>query len=175
MLRRSKRRKMGKRVCSHRKRAPRWLLSQMWDAFRLKPSGQCPSHAENRSRRRVRNYTGPVAFDYGKMKLRKDDVVEKIRKSLEGLILSNGMVILRGTCGISFSPRNQDQRQAQSHHPCGKDNHRHRIEPLDIPAFPCDHKRVFNSTSILELTYFLKTFAIIGGGYIGCEFAVLFC
>jgi dihydrolipoamide dehydrogenase len=47
-------------------------------------------------------------------------------------------------------------------------------EPLDIPAFPCDHKRVFNSTSILELTSLPKTLAVIGGGYIGCEFASLF-
>src|SRR5579863_9847659 len=40
--------------------------------------------------------TGPVTFDYAKMKGRKDDVIAKIRKSLEGLILSNGITILRG-------------------------------------------------------------------------------
>src|ERR1700722_2160920 len=41
-------------------------------------------------------FTGEVRFDYGKMKTRKDSVVEKIRKSLEGLILSNGIEIVRG-------------------------------------------------------------------------------
>ncbi|MES2345713.1 MAG: dihydrolipoyl dehydrogenase, partial [Chlamydiota bacterium] len=40
--------------------------------------------------------TGDVSFDYGKMKTRKDGVVEKIRKSLEGLLLSNKITILRG-------------------------------------------------------------------------------
>src|ERR1700722_10280799 len=40
--------------------------------------------------------TGAVTFDYQKMKMRKDTVVEKIRKSLEGLILSNGIEIIRG-------------------------------------------------------------------------------
>src|SRR5690606_29236488 len=46
--------------------------------------------------------------------------------------------------------------------------------PVDVKAFPCDHKRVLNSTSILELTEVPKSLAIIGGGYIGCEFASLF-
>ena len=40
--------------------------------------------------------------------------------------------------------------------------------------FPCDHDRILNSTSALELTELPKTMAIIGGGYIGCEFASLF-
>jgi dihydrolipoamide dehydrogenase len=118
--------------------------------------------------------TGPVTFDYAKMKVRKDGVIDKIRKSLEGLILSNGIVILRGQAEF-LSPREIKIK--------GQDNvtvHAEKIiiatgsEPLDIPAFPCDHKQVFNSTSILELTSLPKTLAIIGGGYIGCEFASLF-
>lgn len=118
--------------------------------------------------------TGPVSFDYGKMKLRKDGVVEKIRKSLEGLLLSNGMVILRGTAEF-LSPREIKVK--------GENNvivHAEKTiiatgsEPLDIPAFPCDHKRVLNSTSALALTELPKTLAIVGGGYIGCEFASLF-
>ena len=118
--------------------------------------------------------TGPVTFDYAKMKVRKDGVIDKIRKSLEGLILSNGIVILRGQAEF-LSPREIKIK--------GQDNvtvHAEKIiiatgsEPLDIPAFPCDHKRVFNSTSLLELTSLPKTLAIIGGGYIGCEFASLF-
>lgn len=118
--------------------------------------------------------TGPVTFDYAKMKERKDGVIDKIRKSLEGLILSNGIAILRGQAEF-LSPREIKIR--------GQDNLvigaaktiiATGSEPLDIPAFPCDHKRVFNSTSILELTALPKTLAIIGGGYIGCEFASLF-
>jgi dihydrolipoamide dehydrogenase len=118
--------------------------------------------------------TGPVTFDYGKMKIRKDQVVEKMRKSLEGLIQSNGIVILRGQAEF-LSPREIKIK--------GRDNLivsapktiiATGSEPLDIAAFPCDHKRIFNSTSILELTTLPQTLAIIGGGYIGCEFASLF-
>lgn len=118
--------------------------------------------------------TSSVSFDYAKMKNRKDDVVNKIRKSLEGLILSNGIVILRGQAEF-LSPREIKVK--------GQDNliiYAEKTiiatgsEPLDIPAFPCDHQRIFNSTSILELTSLPKTLAVIGGGYIGCEFASLF-
>jgi dihydrolipoamide dehydrogenase len=118
--------------------------------------------------------TSSVTFDYAKMKKRKDEVINKIRKSLEGLILSNGIVILRGQAEF-LSPREIKIK--------GQDNlliYAEKIiiatgsEPLDILAFPCDHKRVFNSTSILELTTLPKVLAVIGGGYIGCEFASLF-
>ena len=118
--------------------------------------------------------TGPVSFDYGKMKQRKDGVIDKIRKSLEGLLLSNKITILRGSAEF-LSPKEIKIK--------GHDNTiiladnviiATGSEPLDIPAFPCDHQRIVNSTSILELTELPKSLAIIGGGYIGCEFASLF-
>lgn len=117
---------------------------------------------------------GSVTFDFAKMKERKDGVISKIRKSLEGLIGSNGIEILRGIA--SFTAPFELKIK-------GKDNviiHGEKIiiatgsEPIDVAAFPCDHERVFNSTSILELTTLPKTLAIIGGGYIGCEFASLY-
>ena len=118
--------------------------------------------------------TGPVTFDYAKMKSRKDSVLDKIRKSLEGLLQSNGIVILRGHAEF-LSPKEIKVK--------GQDNviiHTEKTiiatgsEPLDIAAFPCDHEKIFNSTSILELTTLPKTLSIVGGGYIGCEFASLF-
>src|SRR3989338_6619215 len=116
---------------------------------------------------------GPISFDYSKMKMRKDGVVEKIRKSLEGLLKSNGITILQGRAEF-LSPREIKVK--------GQDNTlvyaettiiATGSEPLDIPAFPCDHEKIFNSSSILELKTLPKTLAIIGGGYIGCEFASL--
>ena len=100
--------------------------------------------------------------------------LQKSGKSLEGLIQSNGIVIIRGVAQFT-GPKDLKVQ--------GQDNvilHGEKIiiasgsEPMDIPAFPCDHQKVFNSTSILELTQLPKTLAIIGGGYIGCEFASLY-
>lgn len=118
--------------------------------------------------------TGPISFDYSKMKQRKDTVVEKMRKSLEGLVKSNGITILQGHAEFASASELKVK---------GIDNVMIQFdkviiasgsEPLDIPAFPCDHQRILNSTSMLELTTLPESLAIIGGGYIGCEFASLF-
>ncbi|HSW86929.1 MAG TPA: FAD-dependent oxidoreductase, partial [Rhabdochlamydiaceae bacterium] len=117
---------------------------------------------------------GSVSFDYGKMKTRKDGVVEKIRKSLEGLLLSNKITILRGEA--AFESPKEIKIKGQDSLFIYADNAiiATGSVPLDIPAFPCDHKRILNSSSILEMTDLPKTLAIIGGGYIGCEFASLY-
>lgn len=118
--------------------------------------------------------TGPVSFHYDQMKARKDAVVAKIRGGLEGLLKSNKITIFRGHARFE-SPHELKVM--------GQDNlfiHAEKILiatgsiPLDVKAFPCDHKRILNSTSLLEITHAPKSLAIIGGGYIGCEFASLF-
>lgn len=118
--------------------------------------------------------TGPVSFDYAKMKARKDQVVDKIRKSLGGLIQSNGITILRGNA--EFTGPNELKVVGTDNCFIGFENAiiATGSEPLDIKTFPCDHKQILNSSSILELTSLPKSLAIIGGGYIGCEFASLF-
>jgi len=117
---------------------------------------------------------GEVSFDYGKMHTRKEQVVHKLRTSLEGLIRSNGIVIVRGKAQF-VAPKQLKV--------VGEDNtwiHAEKIiiatgsEPIDIPAFPCDHRDILDSTSALDLKELPRSIAIIGGGYIGCEFASLF-
>lgn len=118
--------------------------------------------------------TGPLSFDFAKMKERKDGVVEKLRKSLEGLIQSNGITIFRGVA--EFLNPTELKIKGQDNLIIGAE----KIiiatgsDPLDISAFACDHKQIFNSTSILETTDLPKTLVVIGGGYIGCEFASLY-
>lgn len=118
--------------------------------------------------------TGPISFHYDQMKKRKDQVVAKIRTSLEGLIRSNKITIYHGSAQFE-SPKLLKVM--------GKDSLYIDAEkiiiatgsiPADVKAFPCDHQRILNSTSLLEVTEIPKSLAIIGGGYIGCEFASLF-
>lgn len=117
---------------------------------------------------------GDLTFDFSKMKERKDRVVQGIQKSLEGLIQQNKITIIRGTAKF-VSPKELKI--------LGEQNMMIEApsiiiatgsEPFDVPAFPCDHKLIRNSTSILELTELPKHLIIIGGGYIGCEFASLY-
>ncbi len=118
--------------------------------------------------------TGAISIDFSKMKEHKDKVVSQIRKSLEGLIRANGVEIIRGAASF-VSPQElkiegEDEGVIQSEKiiiATGSD-------PLEISACPCDHQRVFNSSSILELNKLPESLIIIGGGYIGCEFASLY-
>jgi dihydrolipoamide dehydrogenase len=118
--------------------------------------------------------TGPISFHYEQMKKRKDGVVAKIRTGLEGLIRSNKITVYKGAAQFE-SPK---VLKVMGHDNLILDADKIVIAtgsiPLDIKAFPCDHKRILNSTSILEVTELPKSLAIVGGGYIGCEFASLF-
>ncbi len=118
--------------------------------------------------------TGPISFEYEKMKMRKDQVLSKMRSGLEGLLKSNQITVYRGAA--SFEKPNELKI-------LGADGCFLSAEKIivatgsvamDIKAFPCDHHRILNSTSILELTHVPKSLAIVGGGYIGSEFASLF-
>ncbi|MEN9654208.1 MAG: dihydrolipoyl dehydrogenase [Chlamydiota bacterium] len=118
--------------------------------------------------------TGPVRCNYATMVGQKDKMVAKIRGSLEGLLKANRITILKGHAQFE-SP--SDLKVT------GQDGcfiHAEKIIiatgslPVDVKAFPCDHELILNSTSGLAMTEVPKRLAIIGGGYIGCEFATLF-
>ncbi len=117
---------------------------------------------------------GNVHFDYNQMVDRKDDVVNKIRKSLEGLILANKITIIRGfgkfTSPTTIKVTGHDNIEIEAK----KIIIATGSEPRQIPAFPFDYKKIHDSTSLLEMRKLPKKLAIIGGGVIGCEFASLY-
>lgn len=117
---------------------------------------------------------GNVSFDFGKMVARKDRIVSKTRTSLEGLIKSNQITIVRGF-GKLVSPNKVDVTGDE--HAVVKAD---KIivatgsEPKTINAFPFDYEKIHDSTSLLELQQLPNSLVIIGGGIIGCEFASLY-
>lgn len=122
---------------------------------------------------------GPVHLNYAKMKQRKDTVIEKMRKGLEGLLHSNQITVIQGRAEFVSNKELRILGKEPSTNQAEQVIAEQIIiatgsEPLDIPSLPCDHQLVCNSTSILELTALPRTLAIVGGGYIGCEFASLF-
>lgn len=115
-----------------------------------------------------------ATFDFSKMKERKDQVVGKVRKNLESLLLSNNITIIRGY-GKIISQNEIAVNGLEN----GIVNTQKIIiatgsEPKNISAFPFDYQKIHDSTSILELTQLPQSIAIIGGGVIGCEFASLY-
>lgn len=115
-----------------------------------------------------------VTFDYQKMKERKDTVVQNLWQGVTNLVKSHGVDIYHGQGSFIDSEHIKV---------IGKEsltlNTKNTIiatgsKPTAIESLPVDRHLVHDSTSILELTKLPKHLAIIGGGYIGCEFASLF-
>lgn len=115
------------------------------------------------------------SFDYAKMKNRKDDVITKIRSSLEGLLRANKITIFFGSASFNSKKelkiKTKDDVQIIE---ADKTIIASGSVPLDLPQFMPDGEIILNSTSLLEITKAPKSLAIVGGGYIGCEFASLF-
>ncbi|MFA5249847.1 MAG: dihydrolipoyl dehydrogenase [Parachlamydiales bacterium] len=101
----------------------------------------------------------------------KDSALQKIAASLEKLVQSHRIEILFEKA--EFASKNQLLCS-------GKTIEAKKIllatgsKPLPLETLPCDHENIFNSNSILNLKTKPKSLAIIGGGYIGAEFASFF-
>lgn len=116
---------------------------------------------------------GSLSFNYEEMKKRKDQVVQKIRKGLEGLIAANKITVFNGF-GRFISPHEiaitgKDEAILEA----AKIIIATGSEPREMPAFPFDYQRIHDSTSLLDITELPKKLIIVGGGVIGCEFASL--
>lgn len=115
-----------------------------------------------------------VSLDYAKLAEHKDAVVKKMRDGLQGLVAANGVTLFKGYARF-ISPREikitgQDNKVIYAERTIIASG----SEPRNIPAFPCDHERILDSTSLLALKKLPKSLVIIGGGVIGCEFASLY-
>lgn len=118
-------------------------------------------------------HIGEVSFNYAEMKERKDEVVNRIRRSLEGLIANNKIVVIRGY-GKFLSPHEVKVTGQEEAILEGKSIILATgSEPRNMPTMPFDYKKIHDSTSLLNITELPKKILIIGGGVIGCEFACL--
>lgn len=113
-------------------------------------------------------------FDYSKMVDRKNKVVEKVRKGLEGLIKSNGITLIKGYATFLSPKKLKIEGDQPQEITADKIIIATGSSPRAIPAFPFDQEKIVDSTALLDLRYVPKHLVIIGGGVIGCEFASLF-
>lgn len=118
--------------------------------------------------------TGKTGFDFQRMTQHKDDVVSKLRKSLEGLIRANHITLFKGTGKLTAPYEVKVTGTDNALLTADKIIIATGSEPRNMPAFPFDYKKIHDSTSLLALENLPKSIAIIGGGVIGCEFASLY-
>lgn len=112
------------------------------------------------------------SLNYSKIKEKKDFTISKMRKGIEGLLQSNKVTLIRGKGKIisnnSISIDNEKTIFADNIIIATGS------QSLSLPHIKIDKKLIHNSSSILEIETLPKSIIIVGGGYIGCEFATIF-
>lgn len=109
--------------------------------------------------------------NFEKINSRKEEIVKKLREGINTLFKARKISLF-----------NSAARLADQNTIAISDQHIEARDiiiatgsvPLEIPAFKFDHKKVISSDDILELKEIPESLTIIGGGVIGCEFAVIY-
>jgi dihydrolipoamide dehydrogenase len=121
------------------------------------------------------NYDSPE-IDFAKMMEHKSSVVDRLCRGVGKLFESNGIEHLVGTARLTGADSVEIQPAAGD--PTVVEAKKIIIatgsEPTEIPAFPFDGEAVLSSTHALNLETRPESVLIVGGGYIGCEFACFF-
>ncbi|NLJ97395.1 MAG: dihydrolipoyl dehydrogenase [Clostridiales bacterium] len=117
-----------------------------------------------------------LKIDYDKLSERKDEVVSKIRRGIQGLLMANGITIYEGSAQIVDSNLVRI-KTGEEDIDVKADNI--LIATGSVPAIPgiegVNFENVVNSDDLLsgEIKQY-KKLLIIGGGVIGLEFATIY-
>jgi len=118
---------------------------------------------------------GEPRFDFGRAASRKDEVVAKLVGGVEQLLKGNGVEVFRGEASLEGVGRVRIRRPDLTGHIRAK---KIILATGSLPAcpqsLPVDGKNVLTSNEILAIKELPASLLVIGGGYIGCEFASIF-
>jgi dihydrolipoamide dehydrogenase len=115
-------------------------------------------------------------IDFAKVMSQKDEVVKKLVNGVGTLFKGNKIKSIKGVGKIIHPGKIEVTKPDGSVELVEARNIiiATGSEPANIPIFEIDEKQVLTSTGALELTALPKSFLIVGGGVIGCEFASIF-
>ncbi|MBU1912786.1 MAG: dihydrolipoyl dehydrogenase [Candidatus Omnitrophica bacterium] len=110
-------------------------------------------------------------LDFTKVYERKEKIVKKLSSGVEMLLKARKLDIIRENAEIKsptvVKTANLEIETKNILIAAGS-------IPFELPGLPFDHTDILSSTDILELKTIPKSFIIVGGGVIGCEFASIF-
>jgi dihydrolipoamide dehydrogenase len=120
--------------------------------------------------------TAAAEIDYAAMAARKDKVVSILRGGIESLLKARGVAFVRGTGRLAAADRVVVELAGGGSETleCGKVIIATGSEPARPKAFEFDGDRVLTSQDAVAKTAIGKSVVIVGGGFIGCEYAALY-
>src|SRR3984893_17307797 len=116
---------------------------------------------------------GQPTLDLGRSQARKQQVIERLTRGLEGLLKGRKVTIVPGTASLV---------DASAHHVRVSDGTELQGDalilatgstPRSLPGLDFDGLRILSSDHVLELEEVPGRVVIIGAGAVGCEFASL--
>ena len=116
-----------------------------------------------------------VSLDFAKVAARRDRVVKSLRGGVEALLKGNGVELVRGEA--SFKGPNAlsvATEKGSTGLTASKIVLATGAEPVVLPGMEFDGRVVLSSADAVRLNELPDSVLIVGGGYIGCEFAFLF-
>lgn len=110
-------------------------------------------------------------INFEKINSRKDEIVKKLRQGIETLFKARKIALFNGAGSLTgLNEISVLDKRIQA----GAIIIATGSSPLEIPAFKFDHANIISSDDILRLKEPPESLIIIGGGAIGCEFAVIY-
>lgn len=118
---------------------------------------------------------GEPRFDFSKAAARKDEVVKKLVGGIEQLLKAQGVEVYRGQASLDAAGQVRIRRPEVTARLKAKNiiiaTGSRSVRPK---AFSVDGKNVLTSREILAIKELPASLLVVGGGYIGCEFAGIF-
>ncbi|MHB0975750.1 MAG: dihydrolipoyl dehydrogenase [Candidatus Aquicultorales bacterium] len=118
---------------------------------------------------------GDPSVDWAKTQSAKEEVVSKLVRGLGGLLERRNIEIVRGFARLdspgvlSIAADGQDLELRSDAVVVATGS-----APRIFPEIPIDEERIMTSDGLLGIRSIPRSLAILGGGFIGCEFASLF-
>lgn len=119
-----------------------------------------------------RGISGSVKVDLAAAVAGKNAMVKKLCSGIEQLLKANGVDIIRGTGSVGAA----GEVLVEGSEPVGYKNLiiASGSSTMELGSLPFDGNNIISSTRALNLEEVPESIIIVGGGYIGCEFADFF-
>jgi dihydrolipoyl dehydrogenase len=118
---------------------------------------------------------GDLVFDFATAARRKNEVVDKLVGGVAQLLKGSGVDVFTGRGVLEAPGRVQIRHQGVVGHLRAKNIILATGSTPTIPkSLPIDGKNVLTSDEILAIKELPRRLVIVGGGYIGCEFAGIY-